>query len=248
MVATEPVIAQVKGSSTLVQVPEGYSWMGCDDYEREAPRRRVYVPEFWMDKYPVTNDDYAEYVDSTGARKPSYWQGGRIPEGYGDHPVMVNWLNACEYARWAGKRLPTEAEWEKAAGGGQGLVFPWGDRFDADRALTWETAAVTGVHSEPVTARPQGASPYGCEQMVGLVEEWVDDVYRGYAGSGYDSIGYQQGYRVLRGGSWIFSQTHARITYRCFEDEDLSDEHFWGLGGPTFRCASTVAPQHEVRA
>ncbi len=238
----------VRGASPMVDVPEGYSWMGCDDFEREAPRRRVYVPQFWMDKYPVTNDDYAVFVAETQTPAPSYWINGAAPEGYGDHPVMVSWRNAEAYARWAGKRLPTEAEWEKAAGGAQGHVFPWGDHFDADRALTWETGAVTGTRSEPVTARPQGASPYGCEQMVGLVEEWVDDVYRGYSGSGYDSIGYTQGYRVLRGGSWIFSQTHARITYRCFEEPDLSDEHFWGLGGPSFRCASSVAPQPELRA
>jgi formylglycine-generating enzyme required for sulfatase activity len=238
----------VKGSSPLVHVLEGYSWMGCDDFERESPRRRVYVPEFWMDRYPVTNADFAAFVADTGWRAPSYWIDGAAPEGYHDHPVMVNWRGATAYAAWAGKRLPTEAEWEKAAGGAQGRMFPWGDEFEADRALTWETSAVTGITSEPVDVRPQGASPYGCEQMVGLVEEWVEDVYRGYGGSGYESVGYTQGYRVLRGGSWIFSQTHARITYRCFEEEDLSDEHFWGLGGPTFRCASSVAPQPEARA
>jgi iron(II)-dependent oxidoreductase len=229
----------------MVAVAEGYSWMGCDDFEREAPRRRVYVPGFWMDRFPVTNDDFAIYAAATGAPRPSYWVGGSPPPGYGDHPVMVSWVAADAYARWAGKRLPTEAEWEKAAGGAQGLVFPWGDTFDADRALTWETGAITGQRSEPVTSRPQGASPYGCEQMVGLVEEWMADVYVGYAGSGYESIGYTQGYRVLRGGSWIFSQTHARITYRCFETPDLSDEFFWDLGGPTFRCALTMAPHEE---
>lgn len=242
------VEVNVLGTSPMVEVPEGYSWMGCDDFEREAPRRRVYVPAFWMDKYPVTNDDFAIYVAETGARVPIYWVEGAPPVGYGDHPVMVSWRAAESYARWAGKRLPTESEWEKAAGGGQGYVFPWGDRFEADRALTWESGAISGLRSEPVTARPNGASPYGCEQMVGLVEEWTEDVYRGYSGSGYSSLGYTQGYRVLRGGSCIFAQTHARITYRCFEDPDLSDEYFWDLGGPSFRCASSVAPQHEVRA
>jgi len=112
-----PVIrdAAVRGSSTLVHVPEGYSWMGCDDFEREAPRRRVYVPEFWMDRYPVTNADFAEFVAETGWRQPSYWVDGAPPVGYHDHPVMVNWRGAAAYAEWAGKRLPTEAEWERAA-------------------------------------------------------------------------------------------------------------------------------------
>lgn len=231
--------------SEMVEVPEGAFTMGDDHYPRETPQQQVWLPTFWIDRYPVTNAQWFDYVSDTGEGAPFYWFQPEPPEGTLDHPVMVNWLEADAYARWAGKRLPTEAEWEKAARGTDGRRFPWGDDFDPALALTWETAAVTGLKSEPVTARPAGASPYGCEQIVGLAEEWVADEYGPLPGSTYASKAYGTGLRVLRGGGWIFTQTHARCSYRCFESADLDGQGFVDLGGPIFRCASDTPPAKE---
>lgn len=230
----------------MVLVPPGPFVMGSEEFAREAPQRTVDLPAFWIDRFPVTNNDYAAFVSATGHRAPVDWHAGQPRDGLGDHPVMVTWTDADAYAVWAGKRLPTEAEWEKAARGTDGRRYPWGNSWDPSRALTWETAAVTGMRSEPVTARPRGASPYGCEQMIGLLEEWTADWYDAYPGSDYSSRGYGERYRVLRGGAWIFTQTHARCAYRCFELPDRPPVEMEVLGAPTFRCALDAAPGDRI--
>jgi formylglycine-generating enzyme required for sulfatase activity len=222
--------------SDMVFVSAGPFLMGSEEFPRETPLRSVVLEAFWIDRFPVTNATYQEFVKATGHRVPGDWTDGVFPAERADHPVMVAWTDADAYVRWAGKRLPTEAEWEKAARGTDGRRWPWGNEFSADRALTWETAAVTGARDESVKARPQGASPYGCEQMAGCVEEWVSDWYQAHPGSGYQSLAYGQHFRVLKGGAWIFGQTHARCAYRCFEIPDRGPEDF-ALGGPGFRCA-----------
>jgi gamma-glutamyl hercynylcysteine S-oxide synthase len=226
----------------MVLVPAGPFLMGSDEFAREAPPRLVDLPAFRIDRYPVTNDEYGAFVAGTGHREPVDWVGHRPRPGTGRHPAMVTWTDADAYAAWAGKRLPTEAEWEKAARGTDGRRYPWGNEWDTSRALTWETVAVTGNRTEPVDARPAGASPYGCEQMVGLLEEWVADWYAAYPGSAYRSLAYGERYRVLRGGAWIFTQTHARCAYRCFELPDRPPAEMEVLGAPTFRCAADVDP------
>jgi gamma-glutamyl hercynylcysteine S-oxide synthase len=226
----------------MVLVPAGPFLMGSDEFAREAPPRVVDLPAFRIDRYPVTNDEYGAFVAGTGHREPVDWVGHRPRPGTWRHPAMVTWTDADAYAAWAGKRLPTEAEWEKAARGTDGRRYPWGNEWDTSRALTWETVAVTGNRTEPVDARPAGASPYGCEQMVGLLEEWVADWYAAYPGSAYRSLAYGERYRVLRGGAWIFTQTHARCAYRCFELPDRPPAEMEVLGAPTFRCAADVDP------
>lgn len=222
----------------MILVPAGPFVMGSDEFPRETPRRTVELPAYWIDRYPVTNAQFEAFVSATGSEPAVGWVDGRPPAGELDHPAMVNWVLADAYARWAGKRLPTEAEWEKACRGVDGRRYPWGEAWDGERALTWETSSVTGARTEPVTARPAGASPYGCEQMVGGVEEWCADWYDAHAGASYRSHGYGTKYRVLKGGAWIFTQTHARCAYRCFEWPDRPMEQFAILGGPGFRCAA----------
>ena len=220
----------------MVFVPSGAFIMGDDRFAREAPQRQVHVPGFWIDKYLVTNAEYLKFAEEHDAPRPEHWIDGCYPEGRDDHPAEVSWTMADLFARAHGKRLPTEAEWEKAARGEDARLYPWGDAFDSSLCLTWETSSVTGAHSETVDARPAGASPYGCEQMVGLCEEWCEDEYAAYPGSDHVSVGYGSGLRVLRGGSWIFPVTHARCSYRCFEDPDLDTSGYAQLGGPGFRC------------
>jgi formylglycine-generating enzyme required for sulfatase activity len=229
-------------TSGMVYVPEGSFIMGDDRFPRESPKRQEWTAGFWIDRFLVTNAEYLRFAEATGAERPAHWIDGCFPDGQDNHPAEVSWTMADQYARHHGKRLPTEAEWEKAARGVDGRIFPWGDTFDADRCLTWETSAITGVHSEPVDARPSGVSPFGCEQMVGLCEEWCSDEYSGYEHSHHSSVGYGVGMRVLRGGSWIFPMTHARASYRCFEEPDLDTSGYGQLGGPGFRCALTEVP------
>ncbi len=227
-------------TSNMILIPAGEFMMGDDRFERERPRRTVWLGEFLIDRYLVTNREFQAFLKVSGFPIPTHWQEGTFLIGHDDHPAEVNWEQAHAYATHVGKRLPTETEWEKAARGPEGLIFPWGNDFDATRSLTWETSAVTGSHCEPVTARPSGASPYGCEQMVGLCEEWCSDDYDAYPDSNYQSVGYGKGMKVLRGGSWIFPVTHARASYRCFESSDLATDGFSLLGGPGFRCAADV--------
>ncbi|MFM2105603.1 MAG: hypothetical protein RL338_635 [Chloroflexota bacterium] len=228
--------------SGMVLVPAGPFLMGSDEFPREGPVRTVELPDFWIDRYPVTNEAYRAFVAATGHRLPVDWVAGAPPAGHERHPVAVTWADAAAYARWAGKRLPSEAEWEKAARGTDGRRYPWGNEWDGERAYTWEQASVTGRRTEPVDARPAGASPYGCEQMVGLLEEWVEDWYDAYPGAAYRSLAYGRTYRVLRGGAWIFTQTHARCAYRCFELPDRPPHEMEVLGAPSFRCAADAAP------
>ena len=224
----------------MVLVPAGPFIMGSEEFPREGPQRSVELAAYFIDRYPVTNAQFLHFVDATGHPAPVDWSGGRPAVGTDDRPAMVSWVHADAYASWAGKRLPTEAEWEKAARGTDGRRYPWGDTFEAGRALTWETARFDDRRSEPVDARPSGASPYGCEQMVGLLEEWCDDWYDAYPGSDYQSAGYGTEFKVLRGGAWLFTHTHARCAYRCFERPNRPAEEMAVLGAPTFRCVADV--------
>ncbi len=231
----------------MVLVPGGPFRMGSDEFARETPPHEVDVALFWIDRYPTTNELYVAFVDATGHRAPVDWVDGRPRPGFERHPVMVTWTDADAYARWAGKRLPTEAEWEKAARSTDGRRYPWGDTWDGSRALTWETVAPTGTRTEAVDSRPSSASPYGCEQMVGLLEEWCADWYDAYPGSTYRSMAYGERFKVLRGGAWIFTQTHARCAYRCFELPSRPPEEMAVLGAPTFRLVADTRPVDEPR-
>ena len=238
-VTTQSVGGKASLLDDMVHVPAGAFVMGDERFDRETPERELWVDEFWIDRFMVTNAQFLDVATAEGIALPAHWADGAFPQGNDDHPAEVNWEQATAYAQAVGKRLPWEIEWEKAARGDDRRLFPWGDVFDPECALTWETAAVSGAHSESVRARPQGASPYGCEQMVGLCEEWCADEYDAYPGSAYSSAGYGIGMRVLRGGSWIFPQTHARCSYRCFESADLDTTGFAQLGGPGFRCVTS---------
>lgn len=220
----------------MVLVPGGPFRMGSDEFDLEGPPRTVVLPAFWIDRYPVTGAAYLAFVRATGHAEPPDWPSGRPVPGREDHPVeRVSWHDAVAYAAWAGKRLPSEAEWEKAARGTDGRRFPWGDTFSEDRCIAWDHAMVLDVTTVPVASHPSGASPYGVEQLAGNVEEWVQDELRPYPGSVHDSPSAAGGLRVVRGGSWFYTQEHTRCAYR----RGLRPE-FTGwtqAGGPGFRCA-----------
>jgi formylglycine-generating enzyme required for sulfatase activity len=205
--------------------------MGSDNgAEDERPAHCVErCPSFWMDTYPVTNAEYARFVAETRRKTPAHWPEGGCPAELADCPVVnVSWEDAAAYARWAGKRLPSEAEWEKAARGGDGRVWPWGDTFEPSRANTWESqrggVSPVGVYS------PQGDSPYGLADMAGNVWEWTADWYQPYPGSNYASDRFGEQYKVLRGGSWSYPGSFCRCAARSFDLPGFSCDSYG------FRC------------
>jgi formylglycine-generating enzyme required for sulfatase activity len=196
------------------------------DWER--PQHTVELSEYSIGKYPVTNAEYQAFVREAGYQPPRHWDGDKYPEGKGDHPVVnVSWNNAVAYCQWlsekTGKpyRLPTEAEWEKAARGTDGRIYPWGNDWDPAKLNSAEGGA---RDTTPVGQySPMGDSPYGCADMAGNVWEWCADwfdekEYQRRAASRTtvkDPTGPEKGdLRVLRGGSWGALRDGARAASR----------------------------------
>ena len=244
----------------MVLVPAGEFVMGSEELgDDERPAHRVYLEDFWIDRYEVTNERFARFVAATGYQtgverrgwgwvwKGSEWEevegaDWRHPhgpdssiEGKMDHPVvLVSWNDADAYCRWAGQRLPSEAQWEKAARGTDGRRYAWGDEFDSANANTKEPER--GDTTPVGSFSPQGDSPYGASDMTGNVWEWVADWY----GSDYYSQapsanppGPATGtYRVLRGGSWSFDAVYALTPFRY----NVKPDYTYDFAG--FRCSS----------
>ena len=223
-----------KDGVPMMLIPAGEFQMGGYSYN-EKPIHTVYVDAFYMDKYEVTNAQYKKFMDATGNKAPSYWF--KSEYNAPDMPVIaVNWYEATAYAKWAGKRLPTEAEWEKAARGGlKNKKYPLGDSLSHDDANydgtggkdLWESASPVGSFS------PNG---YGLHDMAGNVWEWCADWYD----SDYytrlperNPKGPDSGVaRVLRGGSWYYDPFHLRVSNRFFNDPMST---YFAVG---FRCVS----------
>ena len=190
----------------MILIPAGEFIMGTNNrLPDEGPEHKVTLPAFYIDKYEVTNLQYKKFNDATHRKSPSHFKNRTYPEGKADHPVtFVSWFDAEAYCHWAGKRLPTDQEWEKAARGTDGRNFPWGDEFGDDRANTpvrWESLDQAG-DTTPVGAFPGGASPYGLYDMSGNVWEWTASWYQAYPGNNHPSENYGEKYKVLKGGSW----------------------------------------------
>jgi hypothetical protein len=179
-----------------------------------ASNAGVDLSAYWIDEFEVTNADFAAFVQSTGQAAPAYWTNVQIPEGLADHPVrMVSWDTAQAYCEWAGKRLPGEAEWEVAARGPYGLLYPWGN---TDGAVT-----LPASDSYPVGSIPANRSVFGLYDMAGNVWEWVDQPY----------LPIREGQRILRGGANDFPND---MTYRLPGDPEASAT----IAHAGFRCAA----------
>jgi formylglycine-generating enzyme required for sulfatase activity len=232
-----------KDDMTLIYVPAGEFLMGSVDSDGEAdsdekPQHKVYLDAFWIDRTEVTNAQYRKCVEAKACQPPSQSSSYTRSSYYGNsqydnYPVIyVSWHAAQQYCRWAGRRLPTEAEWEKAARGTDGRKYPWGDAApDVQRANFNNNKGDTTA----VGSYPSGASPYGALDMAGNVWEWTADWYNEtyYSGSPAQNPqgpGSGSG-RVLRGGSWYSVQGSVRAANR---DRDVVDNVFI-YGG--FRCA-----------
>jgi formylglycine-generating enzyme required for sulfatase activity len=216
----------------MVYVTAGEFIMGSDEGgSNEQPVHAVYLDAFYIDKTEVTNVQYRACVEAGACDPPgktTYYDNAE----YAQHPVVfVSWNDADAYCRWAGKRLPTEAEWEKAARGTDGRTYPWGEGIDCDHAQY----SGCGGGTVPVGSKPKGVSPYGALDMAGNVWEWVVDWYdSGYysRSPGRNPPGPDSGwYRVLRGGSWYDVQGDARCAVRFLYNPWI---RFNDVG---FRCA-----------
>ncbi len=203
-----------------VEIPAGDVQLGNDPQFRtgealpsETPQHVIDAAGFELSRTPVTNGQYAAFVADAGAAHPPHWAGAAPAPGYELHPVtFVDWHDACAFCGWVGGRLPTEAEWEKAARGTDARTYPWGDAPDPS-AVNAGHGSKRGATSA-VDAHSAGASPYGLLDMAGNVWEWVSSAYRPYpyrADDGRESpIGDEP--RVLRGGS--FASADPRLA-RC---------------------------------
>jgi formylglycine-generating enzyme required for sulfatase activity len=200
------------------EVPAGPFTMGSDPAAEhapdpdEAPAHRVLVPAFRLGRVPVTNAEYLVFVSAAGHPAPSHWPGRAIPRGREAHPVTyVSWEDALAFGRWAGGRLPSEAEWERAARGDDGRAWPWGDGPPSP-----ELAVFGGTDTAPVGTCPAGASPFGALDLAGNVWEWTASMLRQYpyaAGDGREDTGSAEP-RVVRGGSYIHGAGEIRCSYR----------------------------------
>jgi len=195
-----------------------FTYRNPERFADEQPQHIVYLDAFYIDKYEVTNAQYREFVEATGRKPPIYLD--MEPYNHPDQAVMgVSWEDANAYAMWRGKRLPTEAEWEKAARGTDGRYWPWGNEWDPTKLNANDAGAVDGyVYTAPVGKYPQSVSPYGAYDMAGNVFEWVSDWYdKNYYK--YSPKVNPQGpisgeNHVARGGSWDVNNDFTRCASR----------------------------------
>ena len=206
-----------------IEIPGGEIAIGRDAVSRggpmradELPRHLVDLPAFELSLTPVTNAQYAGFVEERGAEPPAHWAGGEPVPELREHPVtFVDWFEVRAFCAWAGGRLPTEAEWEKGARGADGRIYPWGDAEDGARTVMG--AGLKRGATAPVGGRPEGASPYGLLDMAGNVWEWVSSSYRPYPfapAEGQEELPASSE-RVLRGGSFASPDlSYARCAMR----------------------------------
>jgi formylglycine-generating enzyme required for sulfatase activity len=225
----------------MVLVPAGKFLMGTDKSDRTGdnvprtyndarPEHSVTIPAFYIDKTEVTNAAYLKFCQSTHYPVPPDWKDGMFRSGEADFPVTrVSWFEATAYARWAGKRLPTEAEWEKAARGTDGRIYPWGNEWN-EKNLIWGQSKPSKVG-----LKPAGASPYGALDMAGNVYEWTSDWYAAYPKAPVTYPEYNQTLKVVRGGGFYGYNFGASTYFRSVDYPRVRSE--W-IG---FRCAKDAS-------
>ncbi|UCH59398.1 MAG: SUMF1/EgtB/PvdO family nonheme iron enzyme [Anaerolineales bacterium] len=252
------------GSRLVDWLADRYAWAAQwkvkGRFSREQPQHPVILGSYAIGRYPITVGDYRQFIQSGGYTDAAYWteagwrwlqeSARKVPKAWQDEkwtslgklPVVgVCWHEACAYCHWLASltgvpyRLPSEAEWEKAAGGADGRPYPWGQEFDP---LRCNTRAGNQGHTTPVGEySPAGDSPYGCVDMIGNVSEWTLSLFKPYPYQRDDGREDHNaaGVRATRGGSWFSPDFRARLQARGMSSPEFSDED---LG---FRCAYTIS-------
>jgi formylglycine-generating enzyme required for sulfatase activity len=200
-------------------------------FDAEVPKRKVWLKAFYIGINEVTNLEYIEFINATGYSPPPQWANGRYPAGTADRPVLyVTKADAEAYAKWKHGRLPTEEEWEKAARGADGRIFPWGNQFDPEKASTADSDleyfidGMKDIYSaNKVTVAPDDLSPYGVHGMAGNVREWTAT-----------RSPQKKDYAVIKGASWVDLNITARAAYREYVPV-TARSHILG-----FRCVKDV--------
>jgi len=243
---------------TLIEISEGPFIMGSNSERTDAqnqPEHKVSLKTYLIDKYPTTNVQYAKYIAETKYRPPLDWKNGKIPDDKLLHPVtMVTWFDAKNYCEYRGKRLPTEAEWEKAARGPNGNRWPWGNKMNKDNLNTYYNIGATTA----VTRYKTGKSYYGVYDMAGNVSEWTASEFLPYEGSKAPKALFtpkalvskttedsamkigelvelkDRVFRVRRGGSWKSDPFSTSSYHRNFSMPHYASDFFG------FRCAKDL--------
>lgn len=212
----------------MVYIPKGNFIRGSNSTEPdEKPESKIYLLEFYIDKYEVSNAEYKKCVEKGVCKKPEntiFYD----DEKYANYPVVyVTYQDAFTYCKWKKKRLPTEAEWEKSCRGTDGNTFSYGNDFNKIK----EKCNVEGKGLAEVDKFPECVSPYGVYNLCGNVWEWVDGWYDAYPNNNFKMKEFGKKYRILRGGSWNNIDWTARCSNRVYWEKNKS----WALAG--FRCA-----------
>ncbi len=221
-----------QATSEMVEVPAGTFTMGADlaPPGDESPLHVVTLPAFWIHRYEVTNADYRRCVQGGHCNEPQDLR-FYADADEADHPVVfATWYDAKAYCSWLDERLPTEAEWEKAARGSDGRDYPWGSEPSPDSL----NAGLRFEGTLGVGSFPAGGSPYGALDMAGNVWEWTADWYEAYPGSTFRSDLFGKKYKVVRGGSW----NHAIQDAQTFHRDIAHPARALAVVG--FRCAADL--------
>ena len=251
----KPYIVTPVDDREMLLVPKGKFIQGSNDYDRdEFPEQEIYLGDFYMDKYEVSNADFKKFAESPSGFVPISWEDGIYDPSWADLPVLVTFFEAEAYAKWAGKRLPTEQEWEKSARGGvefleRGLprIYPWGRSFSSSNANGLNFWLQTGHRSDlkakavdkppallPVRSfEKEGVSPYGIVNMAGNAQEWTSSWFMPYNDNHYTDGRYGKQYKVVRGGACFSNAVSLRSSRREIGGIPALDKD--NLAG--FRCA-----------
>lgn len=242
VISVATAAAPPSSDKDMVPIPRGEFTMGSNEHSDETPHQ-VVLDAYLIDKYEASNARYKEFMKTTSQPAPAYWDDPRLSKA--NQPVVgVNWNEASAFCKWDGKRLPTEAEWERAAKGPSGdNHYPWGHTLDPKKANYGQNIG----HTTPVDSYPEGVSGFGAYNMAGNVFEWVEDWYdlKFYKESpALNPRGAEKGYnfanqgpvRVLRGGSWLAPNSSLHTSHR-FWNQPENNSYGVGLG---FRCARTA--------
>lgn len=254
----KPIRSSIKTSlidgKVMVLVPAGEFIMGTDRIDEENthrkvgavkpfyldqhPIRKIYLDAYYIDKYEVTNKEYKKFLDLSGYDElPGHWINGTYADGTEKYPVThVTWREALTYALWAKKTLPTEAQWEKAARGTDGRVFPWGNDYEKGKSnIDIDGARVLAKGG----SYPGDISPYEVYDMAGNVMEWTMDWYLPYPGNTYKNRRFGKSLKVLRGNAFHRAGHYFLDAYRYSFSRKEADpnDSFENVG---FRCVTLV--------
>jgi serine/threonine-protein kinase len=216
--ATPSATATAQAPEGMLLIGGGEFRMGRDDgNDLDQPSQMATVRSFYLDVTEVTNQAYKKFLDETNHPAPPLWKGGTFPDGQENFPVTdVTWDDANAYAKWAGKRLPTEEEWELAARGTDGRIYPWGETYKPGAAnINDDTGATPNeVKTRAVGSYSEGKSPFGLMDMSGNAFEWTASALKAYPGGRLPETAGYQNLKVIRGGSWRSDPKQASATYR----------------------------------